>query len=120
MTDFPLELQIGPAFESRPEAPDPGKTVQVRWYRVEARRCSCCKEPVVRYFVKNVEGEVLAGGRNWDRMCHYLGWYEMSDAELWPREPPPNKPLLPTPRPAVQAPEPAPAPARAAKQTTLF
>ncbi len=80
----PLTLrQLAPMLE-RPAPPEPGERIQLGHYFVEARRCSCCQEPITRYFLRNVNGDLLAGGRNWARMCHYLGVYELPSDELWP------------------------------------
>lgn len=84
----PLTLrQLAPRLE-RPTAPEPGERIQLDYYFVEARRCSCCKEPVTRYFVRNVRGDVISGGRNWARLCHFLGVYELPADELWPEPTP--------------------------------
>lgn len=99
---FPLTLQREPQMGARPSPPDPGERRQVGRYSVEARLCSCCKNPKVRYFVRNIprtegiDGDgLLAGGAHWSRLCHTIGWYPLDGLDrddAIPREGAPPKP----------------------------
>lgn len=97
--NVPVDLRRSPwPMNSCPTPPEPGESVQVCHYKVEARLCTCCKDAQVRYFVRNIEGVALSMAKDWRRLCHVLNWYPMPGLEPGqpiPRTAPkaPNKPL---------------------------
>ncbi len=96
--NFPEDLVRSPwPMAACPTPPDPGQTKQISYYNVEARLCTCCTDPPVRYYVHSIGGALLSMALTWRRLCHAMNWYPMDGlepGERIPREAPkaPNKP----------------------------
>lgn len=125
MAWFPTERRKHPRpMKTRPEPPEPGEAIQLGWYRIEARRCSCCSEPRTRYIVRNIPrtggldgAGLLSMAFDWDRLLHGMGFYCHPDAdelgakvrsnlppvEPWWKKNPPRQLRPPEPPPPTDA-----------------
>ena len=68
--DWPLELQRVKPPASLPVAPEPGRSIQISWYRVEHRAVG----GACRFLIRNIAGDAIGASATWGGILRIFGW----------------------------------------------